>query len=349
MSDHQAHYQERFSSIFLEEMERRIRDFSAQVGISAYQEALAQVVRLLRGGKRVRPYMIQLGFESIKPNPAHQAAVDTLGVAMECFHVFCLVHDDIMDRSTSRRGELTVHELMRQHFENAGNSVQSAHVANSQAILIGDVLHAWADELFSSVASLDQRLVQEYARITSEVMIGQMLDVHYTASEIVGMREIERKNRLKTAGYTFIGPVRLGLIVSGADSATLDRYEEVMLRLGTAFQLQDDYLDLFGDSRKTGKAEMKDIEEGQQTFFTAYVHEHASAADKAWFKQRLGLPAAGVAGEVRELLERIGAKGAAQKSIEQDLSFVRSQLQSLEPENLAQWLEVIDYLSQRNA
>jgi geranylgeranyl diphosphate synthase type I len=228
-------------------------DASAR-SIIAYAKKLA-----MGGGKRIRPYLAYI---------AHRAAggssdrgMDAL-VGLELFHVFALVHDDIMDRGQTRHGVPTANRIF----------------GDAQAILLGDLLFNWSAEI---VATTKGQPV--FMKMVDEVIIGQMLDVDAPNRSRVSDRFVLEKMRLKTASYTFIRPMQFGVALvpttpspssgmSGGGGDRMYRFcEKFGLPLGLAFQIQDDLLDLTATSKVLGKSSMNDVQEGQKTVFTQYV------------------------------------------------------------------------------
>ena len=341
-------FRETFSSVFMEEMERRVRDYKATLKLPFYEPVFDQLLEILRGGKRIRPYILMLAHGAIPGAEETQKSMLKTAMALECFHAFCLVHDDIMDRSERRRGMVTVHEFLRRQLETEARVGQLVEDANGQAMLIGDLLHAWSQELLLDIEDGFKGVVSEFHQLVKEVVAGQMMDVDFTTRLVVSTEDVERKNHLKTATYTFARPVRMGLAIRGADDSIIDDYAVMASKLGDAFQLQDDYLDIFGAPDATGKGSMRDIEEGQQTFFTTYVTEHGTDSHKQLLQQILGKPIVGNESEIRTMLIESGVESAAKERMAEQFAFVKERLTVLKPANVEQWLALIQFLESRS-
>lgn len=257
----------------------------------------------LSGGKRVRPYMASLMFEAV-----HGDAVPDLYplMALELFHVFGLVHDDIIDGGDSRRGVRTVHRRMIDD-QYDGN----VHIGQSQAMLMGDLVFSWCHELFDEsdyLADIRTEVKGLFAKMSEAVMIGQMIDVDLTMQDGATMERITEKMRLKTASYTFVYPLQIGIALGGGNPALAHFAEEFGTAIGLAFQIQDDLLDLLGDEEVTGKTPLRDIVEGQHTLVTQHVFDTASIEDiellETYFRKEV--PAEAVT-PLRDMFERTGA------------------------------------------
>lgn len=329
------------------EMEKRVEEYKGILKLPFFEPAFDQLLEILRGGKRIRPYLLQLGFGVVQDSKDERSeALMKAALGLECFHAFALVHDDIMDKSERRRGMVTVHEFIRRQLETEARAGSLVDDANAQAMLIGDLLHAWASELMAEVQI--PGVAEEYRMLVLEVVAGQMMDVDFTTRLVTSEELVERKNHLKTSSYTFVRPVRLGLKIAGAADGWLKAYSDIASTLGDAFQLQDDYLDIYGATDVTGKGSMRDIEEGQQTFFTAHVLMHGTEQDRALLKSVLGNPIVGREEEVRELFERTGAAQTARDQLVKAFDSVEEQLQQLKPANLEDWIALVEFLKRRS-
>lgn len=257
----------------------------------------------LSGGKRVRPYMAAIMAEAVSGSPVGDQYPL---MALELFHVFGLIHDDIIDGGDSRRGVPTVHRTMIDHHYD-GN----VHIGQSQAMLMGDLVFSWCHELFDESEYLPDvraEAKQLFAKMSEAVMIGQMIDVDLTMQDGATMERIIEKMRLKTASYTFVYPMQIGIALGGGDPRLMQFCESFGTALGLAFQIQDDLLDLLGEEADTGKTPLRDITEGQHSLITQYVCEQGSPDDidllETYFRKEV--PAEAVF-PLREMFARSGA------------------------------------------
>ncbi len=247
-------------------------------------EALRDFV--LRGGKRTRPAFAWTGWLGAGGDPTGPEAPAVLQAcsALELVQACALVHDDIIDSSRTRRGFPTVHVDFERRHRDRGWGGDSAHFGTSVAILIGDLALAWADDMVAA-ARLDPaaytRFAPVWAGMRTEVMGGQLLDIHGEAGADDSVEAALRINRYKTAAYTIERPLHLGAALADADPDLIAAYREFGTDIGIAFQLRDDLLGVFGDPAVTGKPSGDDLREGKRTVLIAEALRHADADDPA--------------------------------------------------------------------
>ena len=228
-------------------------------------EYLETLFPFIQSGKRIRPYITALIYSDVKDNNWKDISNQLL--AIEYFHTFALIHDDVMDRSHTRRGTPTIHAAITNKIK----SDDSIHAGYSQAILIGDLLHSFSQQLF--IESDNKNITNAYkifSEMSNEVMLGQMIDLDLiNRSDNVTTDLIIKKMLLKTAGYTFVNPFKIGSLLSGKDNSQL--FNKLGACMGIAFQIKDDIIDIIGTKEETGKTPLCDIKEGQKTLLTDYV------------------------------------------------------------------------------
>ena len=212
---------------------------------TALHEALRYFVDL--GGKRIRPVICLMGnelFGDINPDAWHVAT------AIELFHNFTLIHDDIMDGSVMRRGQSTVHEKF----------------GTSTALLSGDMMLVYAYEQLNRIdTKYLHKIMSLFNKTAREVCIGQQLDMEFEKKDDVHMDEYINMIGLKTS-VLLAASVQMGAIMGGASLGNQHHLYEFGKNLGLAFQVQDDYLDTFGDAEKFGKQIGQDIRANKKTF-----------------------------------------------------------------------------------
>ncbi|HEX2316318.1 MAG TPA: polyprenyl synthetase family protein, partial [Thermomonospora sp.] len=246
---------------------------------------------ILRGGKRIRPTLCYWGWRGAEAGDS--PGIIRVAAALEVFHAFCLIHDDIMDDSDLRRGRPTVHCTLAAQHARAGWRGDARHFGVSTAILLGDLCMSWADELLHSSGVAPERLRAArrcYHRMRAEVFHGQYLDL---LEEARGPSSVERSMtvvRYKTAKYTVQRPLLIGGTLAGAPPALLSAYAAYGLALGEAFQLRDDVLGVFGDPAETGKPAGDDLREGKRTALVVAAIERASSAQTTTIRRLLGDP-----------------------------------------------------------
>jgi len=240
---------------------------------------------------------------------------------MELLQSGLLVHDDIMDRDRTRRGQTTVFYQYVQRAEREGLR-DAYHLGEALGICAGDVAYFLAFELLSRLpvsAEASRRALSLCGRELTYVGVAQMQDVVWGASPaVVGEEEVLKLYIYKTGRYTFSLPLALGGVLAETDERTLARLERLGECLGVLFQIRDDELGLFGDPRELGKPVGSDIREGKKTLFYGYLHRHAPPEELRSLEAIFGNPQAGETelNRVRLLLERLGARQAVRELAE---------------------------------
>ena len=216
---------------------------------------------LKMGGKRIRPVLCMMGnelFDGIKDDSLHA------GAAIELFHNFTLIHDDIMDKAPLRRGMPTVHD---KYGENT-------------AILSGDVMLVAAYEELGKVSLEYLRpLLSLFNRTATEVCEGQQMDMDFEKEENVSHDAYLRMIELKTS-VAIAASLQMGSIIGGAGERNQHLVYDFGRKLGIAFQVQDDYLDAFGDPSRFGKQLGGDILSNKKTFLLIHAMECCNAAQQ---------------------------------------------------------------------
>ncbi|MGX9901625.1 polyprenyl synthetase family protein [Arthrobacter sp. SA17] len=258
---------------------------------------MGSIANLVTGGKRLRALMCYWGWRGAGGN-ASATEVVTAGSALELFQAAALIHDDIIDRSDTRRGGPSVHRRFSQLHADQGWSLDSERFGHAAAILTGDLCLSFSEESFTDIgeraASGSQaRLIFNLMR--AEVMAGQYLDI---LEEVAGpvrdragaVTRAQSIIRFKSAKYSTEHPLALGGALAGASEELLRGYSAFALPLGEAFQLRDDVLGVFGDPVTTGKPAGDDLKEGKRTVLVAFALDLATAQESAFIDSRLGRP-----------------------------------------------------------
>jgi geranylgeranyl diphosphate synthase, type I len=256
--------------------------------------------------------------------------------ALELLHAGALVHDDVLDDSDTRRGKPTVHRLFAARHAASGWRGTAAPFGKGMAILLGDLLLTWTDEMFHGSGLPPPALTRGRAVLAvmrTELMAGQYLDLLEQAAGTGGVAGPLRVVTYKTAKYTIERPLHLGAALAGpgaADPALIRGYTGYGLPLGVAFQLRDDLLGIFGDPAETGKPAGDDIREGKRTVLVAVAREKATARQAAALDRLLGDPSIGAAGvaEFRGLLADTGAQAECETMIDRYVTEALAALES---------------------
>ncbi|HVF10737.1 MAG TPA: polyprenyl synthetase family protein [Abditibacteriaceae bacterium] len=287
-------------------------------------------------GKRIRPYVAYLMYQSLSDGGEQEdEGALRLLVALELFHLFCLIHDDIIDKGAERYSLPTLHRYVAAELDkenrlsdhNCPNHAwrDHAHIGNAQAILLGDMLFAWSQEAFHANRDFSCGTLHEargyFSSMIDEVVIGEMLDVDMTTRHMTSREAIYQKMLLKTASYTFIRPMQIGAALANRGEQCEAFCHDLGLSLGLAFQIQDDLLDIVGTSKSTRKSVFSDLREHQHTYFTQYILERGTTAQKSRLRELMGSdvqPEDRL--EVIELFESSGALSYGMTSIRRHLS-----------------------------
>ncbi len=291
---------------------------------------LAELERVIEaGGKRLRPLFCLLG---------HRAAGATVGdeavaaaAALELLHTFAIVHDDVMDRSASRRGSPASWVHLTEEHRRAGNPGDPDAYGLAGAILAGDMALVLADRLLQGSGFPTDRLVpalRRYDRMRVEVVAGQYLDVLAAHRGRAGEEEARRIAVLKSGGYTVEGPLQIGAILGGGSDELLASLSTYGVALGEAFQLRDDVLGVFGDPDVTGKDRDSDLREGKRTVLLAKAAAAATGEDRT-FLDRIGRPdlSAQELERARSLIHSTGALAATLSLVEELVGTAKAALQ----------------------
>ena len=300
------------------------RQDAVLAAISPQLAPVADAVReFVRGGKRLRPAFCYWGWRGAGGDAGDEGAV-TACAALELLQACALVHDDLIDRSDTRRGRQSVHRRFEAQHADQGRRGDSARYGAASAVLVGDLLLVWCDELVWD-CGLDLAAVRRakplFDLMRTEVMAGQYLDLlEPAAPRPAGAVERARTViRFKSAKYTVERPLQIGGLLAAAEPALTSAYGAYGLPLGEAFQLRDDLLGVYGDPLLTGKPAGDDLREGKRTLLLAETLAHCGSADARQLDELLGRPDLDEAriGLLRGVITRSGAPERVEARIEQ--------------------------------
>ena len=259
-----------------------IDDLEQALGSFAIQKELVRSYQqYISGGKRVRGALVELGHNAGTRN----GDILPPSVGVEIIHSFLLIHDDFMDRDDMRRNKPTVHRIYenwgREHLDHP----DPKHYGNSMAITLGDLGYCWGNELIiNSEFSTDRKIsaMRYLGDVLEKTIYGQSLDL---SQQLVTREEdAMRVCLLKTANYTFTGPLRFGGILGEADNTQLSAMKVFGDSIGVAFQLRDDELGLFGNEDQLGKPIGSDVREGRNTLLFLKTIERATDLERCQLK-----------------------------------------------------------------
>ncbi|MEU8419798.1 polyprenyl synthetase family protein [Micromonospora sp. NPDC048835] len=261
---------------------------------------------VLTGGKRIRSTFAYWGWRGAVGGTAALPPVLPALAALELLHTFALVHDDVMDASTTRRGRPTAHVALAEQHVTAGHRGDPGRFGEAVAVLIGDLCMVWADQLLAHASVPSNRLFEVrrcYDQMRVETVAGQYLDVlgeNDPASWSVD--RALRVARYKTASYTVQRPLLFGACLAGvpADDPLASAYTHYGLAVGEAFQLRDDLLGVYGDPAATGKPAGDDLRTGKPTTLLMLARELATPAQLTALERAADGPVDRLAGLVAE-------------------------------------------------
>jgi geranylgeranyl diphosphate synthase, type I len=229
------------------------------------------------GGKRLRPAFCYWGYRAA--GGTDDDAILRVGAGLELFHTFALIHDDVMDRGETRRGQPTVHVRMGKQRADLGHP-DADQFGVSAAVLAGDLASVLADHLFTTSGFRPELLLaafRRYNHMRIEVAVGQFLDMSGAGGE-VDEEDARRISLLKSGSYSVQGPLAVGAILGEASDAVLEALAAYGRPLGEAFQLRDDLAGVMGG----------DLEQAKPTVLLAHARAQATPEDRAFLDRRLG-------------------------------------------------------------
>jgi geranylgeranyl diphosphate synthase, type I len=254
--------------------------------LGQFAESLRECLRA--GGKRIRPVLCVLGWQAAG-GAGDAGLLYRWAASLELFHLFALIHDDIMDDSATRRGRPTVHRMMAARHPHGVHSPAAGRFGRNCAILIGDLALVWAEEMLHAGHQLAaaRQLVDQ---MRAEVMAGQYLDLAATGRMGCPVADVLRIAQLKTAKYTVERPLQIGAALGGADGGVLRHCSAFAMPLGEAFQMRDDLLGVFGDPLRSGKPVIDDLREGKPTIVLAMADQRATLSQRDTLRDLVGRP-----------------------------------------------------------
>lgn len=319
--------------------------------LSAISPALDELGRVagdfLAGGKRFRALFCYWGWQAVAgvddfdPLAAEDASADLPAIvlaasALEVFHAAALVHDDIMDNSDTRRGLPAAHRLFERLHRDGSWAGNPGDFGQSAALLLGDLLLGWSDELFDrGTALLQQPSVgragrAEFNRMRTEVTAGQYLDILEENSwashpDSTALARAHKVIVYKSAKYSVEAPLAIGAALGGASVAQLAALRDFGLPLGVAYQLRDDLLGVFGDPDVTGKPAGDDLREGKRTVLIALAGARLPAHLRTIVDELLGDPDldAQQVDMIRTVLRDCGAVAEVELIIDHNVELAR--------------------------
>lgn len=251
---------------------------------------------LAAGGKRVRPHLAMIASQMFG---GKDEEVLPAALALEVFHNFTLLHDDVMDKADVRRGRPTVHVKWNENT----------------AILSGDQMVIEAYKLLSGVpADKLPKVLQLFNKMATEICEGQQYDVDFESQEHVTIEEYLKMIRLKTS-VLLANALQTGAYIAGADDQAQETLYQFGINIGLAFQIQDDILDVWGDPKTFGKAVGGDISCNKKTFVYLEAKRRGGERLEEWYSQVLEDNTEKIAA-VKEIFEQLEVRAVCEKVVE---------------------------------
>ncbi|MFH1459219.1 MAG: polyprenyl synthetase family protein [Candidatus Omnitrophota bacterium] len=285
---------------------------------------------IMRDGKRVRPILFILSYLAFSKKAVLNKNILKISLAFELLHDFLLIHDDIIDNSSTRRGKPTLHKVIQRLLK------QTAETGKNLGIIAGDIIYAMAIDAFLNSKSnhyYQQRGLHEFLTATALTGIGEYKDVTNGLTPIkkIKLKDIHLNYLLKTAEYTFKAPLVCGAIFAGAKKTQIEKISRYGKLLGEAFQIHDDLIGIFGQSKKIGKSVLSDIREAKKTLPLFLAYQTAIPLEKKFIENCLGNQNLKIADleKIRKIIINTKAKSKTDKKIQQLLNSAQIILQSL--------------------
>lgn len=299
------------NEILMQQFQKAFLNYHHQQTFKQDPQNLYDPIRYIMnlGGKRMRPIMLLMSYNLFKED--YQRALPA-AYAIELFHNFSLVHDDIMDCAPLRRGQPTVHKKWNENT----------------SILAGDAMLVLVYQYLTQIpdTTILPHLLQVFNKAALGVCEGQIYDMEFETQTTVSIETYLKMIELKTSVLLAAG-MEMGAMIAGATPTDATNVYEFGKNIGIAFQIQDDYLDTFGDPSKFGKKVGGDIAQNKKTFLLLKALEVADEKDRKQIAQLMALPAAEEAQKIHQMTTLLQALNipeltAAKKNEYQERAFM---------------------------
>lgn len=311
----------------------------------------------MRGGKRIRAALANYAYKML--GGTNNIAAMELARAIEMTHAYLLVIDDYMDKSQIRRGGLTAHISAEHYFKDKSyKRVDHKHQGSSMAINAALLQMHRAQEVILELDTSDHTKILLSKNLNSKISTtayGQITDTFNALKDGVSERDVLDMLEWKTGVYTFENPLHSGAILAGGSNDDLHKLSLYAIPVGIAFQIYDDIIGMFGDSKETGKSNKDDLAEGKMTLLIQYALSHGTNKQLEIINKYLGNP--NITSEQHGLVQQVLIDcGSLEYSKQQAIKFVFKGKDTLK-DHPANWSKegirflrgVADYVIQRNS
>jgi len=304
------------------ELKKYTKEFDKLYSLSQLSPLLFNNIKefICRDGKRVRPVLFCIGYLGFAKKQAR--GIYRSALSLELLHDFMLVHDDIIDKSETRRGNLSMHALLNRQF---AKNKKLKFSGEDLTLIIGDVMYALALDAFLAVKEDAGRKEKALKKLISAALYtgsGEFIELLLGTKpmEKVTKDDIYKVYDYKTANYTFASPLTMGAILAGANPAQVEKLYRYGMCLGRAFQIQDDIIGTFGKEAQTGKSSLTDLKEAKRTLLIWYAFRKTNAKNKTLINKVMASNNAGT--QELEFIKNLIQKAGA-------LTYAKCQIKSL--------------------
>ena len=297
-------------------VERELRNFAEDFGrppLSAlprrFSNTFGQFVQ--RDGKRLRSVLFVTGYRGYSTRKVRYLYKSA--ASLELLHDFILIHDDLIDHASLRRGRPSMHEVLDSLLDGQnGLRFKGADLA----LIAGDMMYAMAIKAFLSITETPERKQRALEVLTQTAVFtgcGELDELLHSLKPLkdVKPRDIYRIYDWKTGHYTFASPLSMGAILGGASRKDVRELLNIGIDLGRAFQIRDDLLDLYGDGNRYGKPALIDLREGKKTLPVWYAYNNCKPGERNLMRKVLEKPGASER-EIHAVAKVIDHSGAAE-------------------------------------
>ncbi|MFA4996326.1 MAG: polyprenyl synthetase family protein [Patescibacteria group bacterium] len=326
---------------------------SAKISLELKMLSEAVEDMTMRGGKRIRAALFYYSYLAHGGKDEKEAL--TVSMAMELMQTFLLIHDDIIDNDSLRRGGPTAHKSFEKNADQFDKEVDKRLFGISGALLAGDLACSMSNEIIANSKFKPKNVVRalkEFNQVYALEFYGEFLDIYSEAQNGIAERDVVLIHKLKTVPYTFSGPIKMGAILAGADETKLKKLDTYIVSLGVAFQIQDDILGMFGSEEKLGKSTFSDLREGKKTLLTLDALKYADHKQRKIIVKNLGNSAVGFS-ELEQVRKIVIETGALDRSKEIVQKYVQKAIKSIESSNMKNkskdfFIGVAKYMAERD-
>ncbi len=312
---------------------------------------------MMRGGKRLRPLLVAVGYKCIRES-VDVKYLYRVTSALEMLHNGSLLHDDLIDHDETRRGGPTIHALYREWFkrEMAKDEERARDFGAAMAIVSGDSLLNMGAQMISDSElrpEIATACFRYYQSAYQELIEGVLLEMMMIQDPTVTLETYLKMIHMKTA-VLFEKALLMGATIAGGSQSQLTVLAEFGVKVGQAFQIQDDILGSFGDEKVTGKAADGDIREGKKTILVIEAYQRSNQAQRETLDRYLGDPNTTPQGvdRVRQVFRESGALEAAQHLMIRLLDEGQKALDRAQPALIPKYkqflIELSEFLVKRN-